>query len=363
MNAITDARYAAVRQRLDQTYRWLPADRPPLQVVTSGQGGLTMPSFTASLADPTLLFEHQVSAAESVRDIGSDSIPVLVPVPNSAVLVPSMYGAEVVEAESVWARPLGASLAEMVDGLHEPPLDAGLMPAFERNVRYFVENAPDWAHVCSPIPHEGLESAVYLRGQALFTEMFDDEARLQALLAALTSTHVATTQRIKRMVGEPPDRMVSHKGTYMPATRIACDSVVNLSPAMLRRFFLPHVTRLAGAIGTRIHLHYCSIAGNPAAHVPAALSACEAISGLSTMAPTFAVANDPPALQQALAGRFAMTVDLPALESAAAFAAWANELAQRWLSPTGVIARIVVRSVDEGRARMDAWRAAWRTQS
>ena len=89
-----------------------------------------MPSFTASLANPELLFEHQVAQAEMVRAIDSDSIPVLVPVPNSAVLVPSMYGAVIEEHASVWAKPLSKSLAEIMDS-RPPTLADGLMPAYE----------------------------------------------------------------------------------------------------------------------------------------------------------------------------------------------------------------------------------------
>lgn len=359
MNAIFDPRYAQVRERLTKAYLGETPDRPPLQIVCVNQGGSSMPSFTASLANPQVLFEHQVAQAEMVRAIDSDSIPVLVPVPNSAVLVPSMYGAVIEQHTSVWARPLSKSLAEIVDS-RLPTLNDGLMPAYERCARYFVEHAPDWAHVCSPIAHEALESAVYLRGPSLYMEMFDQPDELQALFTALTETHIQTTRRIKEIVGEPPDRMVTHKGTYMPATRLACDSVVNLSPTLLKQLFVPHLRRLAHAIGTRIHLHWCSIAANPARHVPAALEeANDVISGISTHYHCFGDSEDPVFLQGALRGRFALTLDLARRESVAAFRRWADDLSQRWTSPTGVLLRIVVSSVDEGRAYMDAWRDAW----
>jgi|GEM_PF-7113652 len=359
MNAILNPAWATVRERLTRTYRGLPPDRPPLQIACSGQGGLSMPSFTASLADPEMLLRQQLEEAWLVKAIGSDSIPVLVPVPNSAVLVPAMYGAEIVEKESVWARPLSGDLDDIVSRLELPALDAGLMPAYERNVRFFVDRAPDWAHVCSPIAHEALESANYLRGTRLYTEMIDQPERVQQLLAALTQTHIETTARIKTIVGEPADCMVSHKGTFLPATRLACDSIVNLSTAMIRAFFSPHLERLASTLGTSVHLHWCSIRTNPARHVPVALAPCRAISGLATMHHCFGDSNDPPDLQASLKGRYALTVDLPARDSRQEFARWAQELAQRWQTPSSVIIRILVTSVDEGRARMDAWREAW----
>jgi hypothetical protein len=349
-----------VRERLTKTYHWEIPDRPPLQLVCAGQGGLSMPSFTACLADPGLMFDHQLDQAEQAREIGSDSIPILVPVPNSAVLVPSMYGSRIEELESVWAHPLEGTLGEIVDGLQSPPLDAGLMPDYERCARYFRDRAPDWAHVCSPIPHEALESALYLRGQDLFIEMLDQPERMHALFGALTETHVQTILRLKEILGEPSDRMVSHKGTYMPATRLACDAVVNLSPQLIGTFFVPYLRRLATQIGTRIHLHWCSIATNPARHVPGALEeARNFLSGIATHHHCFGDSNDPVYIQRALGGRFAMTLDLPRRAPVDAFREWAADLAARWENPTGVLIRTVVRSVDEGRAYMDIWRAAW----
>ena len=57
--------------------------------------------------------------------------------------------------------------------------------------------------------------------------LLDQPDRIHTLFAALTETHVQTTVRLKEILGEPADRMVSHKGTYLPATRLACDAVVN----------------------------------------------------------------------------------------------------------------------------------------
>lgn len=360
MNGNFAPEYADVRERLTAAHRWEMPDRPPLQLVCSGQGGLDMPSFTESLANPQILLEHQVAQAHAIRAIESDAIPTIVPVPNSAVLVPSMYGCEIEELESVWARPVKKTLIDIVDGLAPPSLDAGLMPAYARNTQYFVDHAPKWAHVCSPIPHEALESAVYLLGQDLFVAMHDHPDEVHALFRALTQTHVATILRLKEILGEPRDRMVSHKGTYLPATRLACDSVVNLSPVMLANFFIPHIRHLARTIGTRIHLHWCSIAANPARHVPGTLArAPDVFTGIATHYHCFGESDDPVVLQESLGGRFALTLDLQARQSISAFRYWAEDLEGRWEQPTGVILRMIVKSVDDGRERMDIWREVW----
>jgi len=154
--------------------------------------------------------------------------------------------------------------------------------------------------------------------------------------------------------------MVSHKGTYMPATRLACDAVVNLSPQLIGTFFTHHLRRLARQIGTHIHLHWCSIATNPARHVPGALEeARDFLSGIATQYHCFGDSDDPAFIQRALRGRFAMTLGLPRRASVEAFREWAADLAARWENPTGVLIRTVVRSVDEGRAYVEIWHAAW----
>jgi hypothetical protein len=261
----------------------------------------------------------------------------------------------------VWTEPLDAPLREIARNIELPKLEAGLMPVFERCVRYCVENAPEWAHVCCPSPHEALESACMLLGiEKLVFGIIDEPESVHALFEALTETHVQVTLRMKELVGEPRDRCVAHPGVYMPATRIANDAIVNLSPPMIKAFFNPYVYKFAKGVGTEICMHWCAIPSHPGQHVIEAILACGAITGIATHPPALGLdTKDPVALGKALDGRFALSIGVSLPDKPEAFRAWAEALAFRWERPTGIIMRGGVTSVEQGRAYMAIWREVW----
>ena len=89
MNAITNPQYASTRQLIEDAYTWQMPERPPLFLKPSwsNQGGMGQLPFLKGLHNPALVLQQQLEQAKAVRDIRSDSIPLVIPVPTSAVLV------------------------------------------------------------------------------------------------------------------------------------------------------------------------------------------------------------------------------------------------------------------------------------
>ena len=361
MNAIVDDKTHKTRVRLEKTYRWEIPDRPPLLLGCSSRP-TNGRSFLDLVSHPEIILAEQIAAAEKARYIGSDHIPRILPVPLNAALVPSMYGSkQKYRDDHVWTEPLAAPFAQIVRNLELPTLNDGLFPTFERCVRYCVQNAPEWAHVCCPSPHAALESASMLIGiDKMVFGMMDEPAAMQTLLEALAETHIQATLRMKELVGEPPDRCVAHPGVYMPATRIANDTIVNLSPALIRQFFNPHMQSFAQGIGSEVCMHWCAIPSHPGQHVLSAIAECTAITGIATHPPALGLSTrDPVALQRALDGRFALSIGIALPKTTREFQAWTEELASRWARPTGIILRSSVSSAEQGHKYMSIWREIW----
>ena len=354
-------------ERIDNAYRWGIPDSPPLLLTCAGVPGFDG-TFEEYLRRPDLFLKAQLAKAELIREIGSDLVPTVLPVPLNAALVPSMYGGQVqFRSAHAWTTAKDDFPSELAQGLSglvdEPPdAEAGLMPSFERSVRYFVRNAPEWVHVCPPSPHDPLESAAMLMGaDKLILAALDDPELIHGLMHSLCRTHVESALRMKELTGEPPDRCVTHAGQYLPVTRIANDSIVNLNPEMIHEFCNPYTAQYADRIGTEICVHWCSVPENPGRHVVKAFEACRAITGIATQLPAIGLAtSDPAKVQLALAGRFAMPLGVKLPETHLEFRAWAEGLTRRWDPPAGIILSGQVSSVEQGRKLMATWRDVWR---
>ena len=154
--------------------------------------------------------------------------------------------------------------------------------------------------------------------------------------------------------------MVSHSGCYLPATRVAGDSVVNLSPNLINEFFIPYVQKMADGIGTELHLHYCSISTAPATHILDALVDCRAIAGLSSHRYTYGGRTDPVDLQRYVKKRYALFFgDYEQPKTTPGFRSWASDLAERWRDPRGIILGIGADTPERGREFRHIWDEVW----
>ena len=352
-------KYASIRKRHNQIFNNETPDRPPLQVEPIVPGGKSL-SFEEKCKDPGASLANQLARAKATLEMDSDSIPVVAAMSDQHGIVPSICGAILEEHESLWVQPIECEIPELLDMVEKADLNGGLMPDIENNLKYFIENAPSWVHVLGAVICCPLETAALLRGPEKFLlEIVTDPDEVFDLLDALTTVHIHVIKRMKEILNEPDDRMVSWKGTYLPVTRMASDSMVNLSPALIDEFCSPCLNRIGKALGSRLHMHYCSIKTHPGRHVFKALESCETVAGINSMYCAFTDEWDIPTIAESVGNRFTLTMDFLEQDSPEAFRTWTEELAQRWKPPYSIIPRIWASSIDEGKQRIQIWKDVW----
>ncbi len=229
--------------------------------------------------DHRRMFENELARAITVRDIASDMIPCVV-LRYDPVVLTSLFGAE---AENIGGRPMTPPLFDDIAAFawRIPRLDAGVMPELERAIRHFREHTPPDIVICTPPETDPFDVALLLFGSRLFLEMTDRPQLVEKALDVITDAFILVEERLKDLLGEPPREKVSYLGYYMPGIRVAADALVNLSPAMIRRFCYPVFEKLAAAFG-KVMVHYCPSPGQKYYHVMKPVMDCPHVLGVDT---------------------------------------------------------------------------------
>lgn len=227
--------------------------------------------------DHRALFDHELEKALAVRAIGSDMIPTAV-LRFDHVVLPSMFGAEVEDIGGFpWVKPCLA--LEDARKLALPPLDSGIVPRVLEAIEYFRKHAPEGVAICTPPETAPIEVAVGLFGGELFSGFYSEPALVHRALDIFTENFIQVAKLFKRLLDEPPREKVTYLGTWIPGIRVAADSIVNLSPAMIREFINPTWLRIAEELGG-VLVHYCPSPKEKYYHVIEPTLDCPAVIGI-----------------------------------------------------------------------------------
>lgn len=231
------------------------------------------------LHDPEALLANELAKASAQAAIGSDIVPCLV-VRHDPVVLPLLFGGEVA---NVGGRPMFEPFLPDLESLPlaVPSLDAGIASQVYRTLEFFRSRAPAGMFVCKPPQLDPFDAALLMRGSDLLLEMVEQPAAVERLLRVVTEAFVALETRFKSIVGEPRHQSVTYLGTVIPGVRVAADSLVNLSPEMIRRFCFPIFERLAREFGG-VLVHYCPSPVLKYYHVLATLCECPSVIGIDT---------------------------------------------------------------------------------
>jgi len=204
--------------------------------------------------DYRAMFDAEMKKAEAMHAIGSDVIPTVV-LRFDHVVLPSMFGAEIERiGDFPWVKPW--LKPEDIRGLELPPMDAGVIPRIDEAIGYFKQHTPPEYVICTPPELAPLDVAVAMFGSEIFTTFYEDPGLIRHLMEVLTRNFVQVARHFKSLLGEPAEETVSYLGTWMPGIRVAADSIVNLSPDMLRELVNPSWTLMARELGG-VLVHYC----------------------------------------------------------------------------------------------------------
>jgi len=321
----------------------------------------------ADWLNPEPFFEYQIKMLADTLAVGSDLLPhVAINHLGNAVLT-SMFGAAqfMPEGSSASLQDVGPtplpvfSAIEETEGLALPSLDAGIMPQVRRLVQYYRERLPKWVHVVAPMPSGPFSTALELRGFDFLMDMVERPDLAARLIETCARLQVEVETDIRRLTGEPLDRHVSNFGVMGAGLRLGDDSMVNLSPAMIRDFCLPAFDLVNRRMGGKGHIHFCSL---PHSRFEQIYPAMAAASGVAVVSSQFGFEYYARHLEE-LRGRLAVESFYGdayryVCEKHGSFADWANDFVPRYKNEFGLVLYCTVASVEEGRRLWSIWNQA-----
>jgi len=173
--------------------------------------------------------------------------------------IPSIFGLEqiVFEDKMPW---LGRHLSkEEVTNFEFPEdiKDRGLMPMAIEYIEYFKEEMENKAHIFLPDTQGPFDIAHLLRGEEIFTDIYDDPDFVHRLMKLSTKAYIGVTEILKKAIGEEFDKGY-HNALYMGkgGVRICEDSVTLLSPELIKEFVLPYTKEALKPFGGG-WIHWC----------------------------------------------------------------------------------------------------------
>ncbi|MBW7864360.1 MAG: hypothetical protein GX580_17610 [Candidatus Hydrogenedens sp.] len=182
-------------------------------------------------------------------------------------ILPSLFGAELFlmtdEADTLPTNwPLDApSLARVLEG-GVPGLRGGLGGRVLDMGRYYLELFREYpavqkhVHMYHPDLQGPMDLCELLWGSGIFTALIEEPDRVKRLLGLMTETYTAFMKAWREIVPFAPDFNPHwgflHRGRIM----LRDDSAMNLSPAMVAEFVVPHDQQLLTAFGGGA-VHFC----------------------------------------------------------------------------------------------------------
>gem|GEM_PF-1979561 len=362
------ARFARTSARQQRAFRWEPQDRIPLGIHVVDPAHTTGISYDSWL-DPAPFFEAQSRILCDTLAVPSDVLPIMAVNHLGDAMLTSMFGAEQFMPESAGGQladvgptplPVFDSIAAVAE-LSMPDADAGIVPAVKRILTYYRERLPEWVHVISPMPAGPFSTALELRGSDLLLELLEEPEPCRRLIGMCAELQARVEMDLRRLTGPDADRFVTSFGVRGAGVRLGEDSMVNLSPELIRTFCLPAFREVNRRCGGRGHIHFCSLPH----------SRFEFIYPVLTEAADVAVVSSQFGFEyyeqhlDALRGRLAVecfygdaVADIASRPGG--FRDWAFDFVPRFKNSSGLVMYCWVESVAEAQMLWETWDAAHR---
>jgi hypothetical protein len=373
LDALCDPeRFTRVAARHRRAFAWQPQGWIPLGI------HVVDPRHWPDIAyrdwlDPEPFLEFQLKVLADTLTVGSDVMPAVGINHLGNAVIPTMFGARLImpESGSTTLQDVGPEAYPVFDDIGRaaeaelPAMDAGLVPHVESFARLYRQHLPRWVRIVPPDGAGPFTTAMQLRGSGILIDMVDDPGRCRQFIGKCADVVVGVQQRLRRLAGlAEPDKHVTNFGIVGAGLRLGEDSLVCLSPDMIRQFCAPvfaRVNRLSGGHG---HVHFCSLPHSRYEHIYGVLAG---MPGVTVVSSQFAFEYYAEHIEE-LRGRLAVESfygsDARASVCAryGSFRDWANEFVPRFKDESGLVLYFQVASVEEGREVWDVWQSAHRRQ-
>jgi hypothetical protein len=256
---------AALQDKQRRHEAFWRGEGPSLILIPPGQQELyDLQDYPARFHNPRAMWESEMRRAEPVADWPTDGIPTVRP--NLGVIfVPAMAGLDYrLPADSMpWpGEPLER---EAIRAARE--VDVARTETMQLAAEFYAvhRDCGRGDVVAYHADTQGVfDIAHLLYGQRTFYELADAAERewIDELLAICLDLHARATRHLKSLLSEPAGAMIhghgSSQGVYFTTagTRMAEDTAILLSPAMIDRFIVPTIRRAAAPFGG-VFVHFC----------------------------------------------------------------------------------------------------------
>lgn len=282
-------RIRQIRKLHLDTFAW-KGDHIPMALLCADEKN-TIRSYPG-IEDPLPFFALKVRNLIECATFSSELIPTVSLDYFGDSVLPSMLGctiempeqgASVQDAAYVgpWILPVIRDMKAVWD-LEMPGLDAGYCPTALEAAAFFREQLPENVNLSTIWKIEPFTLAALLRGNDIYTDFYDYPEEVHHLLDFCTDLLIMVEKALRRVSRHSDNDNISHWGIVSPGIRLNGDSILNLSPALLREFVLPSWKKLADAFGGPVYNHYCSTYASRGLHLFDAIWDCPHVAGLST---------------------------------------------------------------------------------
>ncbi len=362
-------RFALVAKRHLNAIAWERQDYIPLGIIVNNPDNIKGISYKQWL-DPAVFFEVQARILCDTLTVGSDYMPVLPLNHLGDVLIPTMFGAELLVPGEMGTSlqdqgsspiPVIGSIEE-VDALSLPDMEAGLMPDFRKIITAWRQWAPPWVEIGRPFPVGPFTLAAELRGGDLFVDLLDNSERSRKLLSLSAEMQVQVELYLREATGRTESLPISNFGVRGPGPRLGDDTIINLSPGMITEFAVPYIDAIARQLGPAT-VHFCTLPERRADHVFEPLADAPSIVMASSQFGFEYYENNVDRLEGRLAIESFYGDGLSyVINKYGSFENWDEGFVPRFKERSGLILYMEVDSVEKGKCYWETWQAAHRSQ-
>lgn len=224
------------------------------------------------MRNPEKLVKQFILGNRDTLKLNSDWIPVI----ESnflELLIPSLYGAKSYESPGglIDIRTCFDDITD-TERIGEVDLNGGEMENALKHLRYLMANRIEGVEVLMSRFMSPMDYAVTMRGGDFYLDLMLEPELCEAFLNHLADTTIKVMKLFKKELNESMDSQITLRGFSFPGIRITGDSIVNLSPELIRKFTFPIFKKFADEFG-QVMLHYCTTPA-PTGHVLPVLAEC-----------------------------------------------------------------------------------------
>ncbi len=311
------------------------------------------------------LFERQVTMLEDTISIGSDIVPVL-GIKNYAVsIVPSIFGAKLIspgvdidriEDAGYWVEKLLVDI-EDVEKLDSSKMQSELFLDLMKQLEYYKRNSPSWAEIAVMVIGP-FSIAELLRGSDIYLDMYDNPEYVHRLLQICTDTLIRCVELFRETLGYSNNvkEACTPFGMWYPGLRFGDDSIINLSPELIKEFVIPYYDKIARAFNCSIEVHFCTMPASLGEQILDGLLDSQNIKGISTQLGTLHYEKNLMKIKNKLSVEAAYGHGLSYFsEKYGNFKNWASYIKMHFSNTSGLVLYTEVSSVEEGKRMLDEW--------